>query len=150
MELINEGMIILDLNLDGKKEVIELIADILKGNHRISSKRAYIDDVYERENLIPTAIGDMIAIPHAVSSAVDHSSLVFLRLNKEIEWTKEEKVKYVFGIAVPKMNKNNEHLNIISMIARNILDKDFKQLIFNTTSKEVCLAKFNECSNQII
>ena len=80
MKLINENLILLDMNLQSKDDIISCIADTLENNQRLCDKQQYIDDVYSREDEISTAMGSSIAIPHALSLGVRHTSLVFLRL----------------------------------------------------------------------
>lgn len=146
MELIHEKMIILNAEVSCKEDVLNLIGELMEKNDRLFSKVQYIEDVHEREALTSTAIGDSIAIPHALSSAVKFSSLVFLRLKNKIEWNDGEYVNYIFGIAVPKENKDNEHLKIISMIAKNMLNEKFKRTLFSTESKKEIIQKLTAVS----
>ena len=53
-----------------------------------------------------------------------------MRLKNEISWNTDDKVKYIFCITVPKENRDNEHLQILSLIARNMLDDSFRNLLF--------------------
>lgn len=88
-------------------------------------------------------MSDEIAIPHALSLQVIDSSLVFIRLNDSIVWAENDKVRYVFGIAVPKENRNNQHLKIISSLARNLLDDQFKEKLLSSTNAEECFKILN-------
>ena len=74
MKLINENLILLDMNLQSKDDIISCIADTLENNQRLCDKQQYIDDVYSREDEISTAMGSSIAIPHALSLGVRHTS----------------------------------------------------------------------------
>ena len=46
MKLINENLILLDMNLQSKDDIISCIADTLENNQRLCDKQQYIDDVY--------------------------------------------------------------------------------------------------------
>ncbi len=139
MELIDESLIALDIELNSKDEVIKYICDLMEANGRLLSRDVYVHDVYEREKIYSTAVGLSFAIPHAKSRGVKSNSLVFIRLKNEIEWSQDEKVKCVFGIAVPFENAGNEHLDILAMLARKIVNDEFRQSLFMSKSKRNCL-----------
>jgi mannitol/fructose-specific phosphotransferase system IIA component (Ntr-type) len=138
-ELINESLIALDIHLPDKAAVIDgrhLLAD----GSRLVDRETYIRDVYAREEIVPTGIGDLIAIPHARSAGVSTSSLVYLRLNTAIRWSDEEDARFIFGIAVPEDNVDNQHLKILSSVAKKLLDDDIKSVIIQSTSKQEILS----------
>lgn len=144
MELITEKLILLDENVKDKTTLMNTLVQVLLKENRISDELVFMKDVLEREKIASTAIGDNIAIPHAISTSVKTASLVFLRLNHEIAWNHEDKVKYIFGIAVPFENKDNQHLRILSSLARKMLDDDFKNRILYTSSQEECVTLLKE------
>lgn len=138
-DIITENLILLDIELDDKAAVINEIANVLESELRLVDRELYIQDVYERERIVPTGIGDLIAIPHARSAGVSRSSLVYLRLSSAIRWNDEEEVRYIFGIAVPEENIDNLHLKILSMVAKKLLDDKIKSIIVASTSKQQIL-----------
>jgi PTS system fructose-specific IIA component len=135
-DIITEDLIALEIRLADKAAVIREIANLLDANLRLVDRELYIRDVYEREAMVPTGIGDLIAIPHARSASVSRSSLVYLRLVEPIQWTEEEEARLIFGIAVPEENVDNLHLKILSTIAKKLLDDKIKQIIVESTSKQ--------------
>ncbi len=139
MELINDSLVALDIDLPSKQCVIEKIADLLEESDRLINRQQYIKDVFEREEIISTYIDDMIVIPHARSAAINNASLVYLRLNQPVDWNATEKAKFVFGIAVPADNVDNEYLKILATFARKLLDDTIKPIIFGSKSKEEIL-----------
>ena len=136
MELTKSNFIQLDVDANNKDELLDLIIGLLSEDKRICDTVQLKSDIYDREEIVPTSIGDLIAIPHALSNAVCTASLVYVRLKNEIDWNAEDKAKYIFCITVPKENKNNEHLKILSMIARNMLDDEFRDVLFNSQSQD--------------
>jgi fructose-specific phosphotransferase system IIA component len=135
-DIITENLIALDVKLTDKAAVIDEIANMLAANSRLVDRETYIKDVYEREEIVPTGIGDLIAIPHARSAAVSRSSLVYLRLAAPIQWTEEEEARFIFGIAVPEDNVDNLHLKILSTVAKKLLDDKIKRIIVESISKQ--------------
>lgn len=138
-DIITENLITLDIELADKEAVINEIANLLAADLRLLDREVYIKDVYEREEIVPTGIGDLIAIPHARSAAVSRSSLVYLRLSSPIRWNDDEEARFVFGIAVPEDNVDNLHLKILSTVAKKLLDDKIKKIIIESTSKQQIL-----------
>ena len=138
-DIITENLIDLDIDLPDKTAVIDRVADLLASSSRLVDRELYIRDVYEREEIVPTGIGDLIAIPHARSAGVSSSSLVYLRLSSAIQWNEEEEARFIFGIAVPEDNVDNLHLKILSAVAKKLLDDKIKEIIVESISKQQIL-----------
>lgn len=138
-EIITQDLIALDMVLADKAGVIDQIADLLLAAGRLTDRQQYVRDVYEREAMVPTGIGNLIAIPHARSAGVGVSALVYVRLAAPIAWNEEEQARYVFGIAVPDDNADNLHLKILANVAKKLLDDKIKVLIEESQSKQEIL-----------
>ncbi|MEA4812814.1 MAG: PTS sugar transporter subunit IIA [Anaerolineaceae bacterium] len=143
MDLITEQLISFDEDLSSVQEVFQRISKILFNEGRVKDQSTVYRDLMEREGIIPTAMGNGIAIPHALSDTVITESITILRLKKPIQWTEGEKVKHIFSIAVPKANANQTHLKILSNIARNLLDDTIRRILFSSKDK-------NEIITQIL
>lgn len=138
MDLITKNLILLDQDVSDKQSLLTLFGTALKSEERINDFDLFLQDVMDREALASTAIGDSIALPHAISSTVSHATLVFIRLSDEIKWNSEDKIRYVFGIAVPKENKDNQHLKILSSLARQLLHDEFKNSVLHANNVDEC------------
>lgn len=138
-DIITQDLIALDAALADKAAVIAQIADLLQAAGRLKDREQYIRDVYEREEMVPTGIGNLIAIPHARSAGVGESGLVYVRLAAPIAWNEDEQARLVFGIAVPDDNADNLHLKILANVAKKLLDDKIKQLIEESQSKQEIL-----------
>lgn len=137
--IINEQLIALDVALADKAAVIAQVAGLLDAAGRLSDPARYIEDVYEREAMVPTGIGNLIAIPHARSAGVVVSGLVYLRLAAPVAWNEDEQARLVFGIAVPEENTDNLHLKILSSVAKKLLDDKIRQLLEESSAKQAIL-----------
>lgn len=135
-EIITDNLIALDLSLPDKAAVIEELANLLAADSRLVDKAIYIKDVYSREEMVPTGIGDLIAIPHARSAGVAVSSLAYMRLTAPIRWNEDEEARYIFGIAVPETNVDNLHLKILQSVAKKLLDDKIKEIIVTSPSRQ--------------
>lgn len=136
MELLNENLIVIDANYSSRDDVLNAICDLLIAEDRLLDKQLYLKDVYEREEAVPTSLGFSFAIPHAKSDGVKIASLVFIKLKNEINWTETDKVKFVFGIAVPHAQAGVEHLKILSKLARQMMNEDFRNGLNHAKTKQ--------------
>ncbi|MCR6108992.1 PTS sugar transporter subunit IIA [Bacillus sp. A301a_S52] len=115
---------------------------------RVLVKGGYVDDAYvekmfEREELTSTFMGNYIAIPHGTEDAKDTvlaSGISILQLASPIDYGDGNEVKMVFGIA----GKNNEHLDILSKIAIVCSDEANITKMVNASSEEELLSLFSE------
>ncbi|MDQ0680961.1 PTS system mannitol-specific IIC component [Arthrobacter pascens] len=96
----------------------------------------YIAAMHEREESVSTYMGSFLAIPHGTNAAKDHikrSAVSVIRYPDGIDWNGKQ-VKFVVGVA----GINNEHLHILSSIAKVFTDKaQVAQLEAATTVDEV-------------
>lgn len=138
MEIITDKLIQLDVTLDSKESVINHITSILMSQNRIGDKEKLIEDIYMREEEASTSMGIGIAIPHAKSVAVNQASVVFLRLNRKIDWNTDNDVQMIFGIFVPAQNVDNQHLKILSSLARKLANQEFREELLNVQTQAEC------------
>ncbi|MCQ9163790.1 MULTISPECIES: PTS mannitol transporter subunit IICBA [unclassified Arthrobacter] len=83
---------------------------------------AYVASMHEREESVSTYMGNFLAIPHGTNEAkgnIASSAVSIIRYPEGIDWNGKP-VKFVVGVA----GVNNEHLAILSSIARVFTDKD--------------------------
>ncbi|GAC1595674.1 MAG: PTS sugar transporter subunit IIA [Pseudarthrobacter sp.] len=81
----------------------------------------YIAAMHEREESVSTYMGSFLAIPHGTNAAKDHimkSAVSVIRYPDGIDWNGKQ-VKFVVGVA----GINNEHLHILSSIAKVFTNK---------------------------
>lgn len=96
----------------------------------------YLQAMHEREESVSTYMGSFLAIPHGTNAAKDHirkSAVSFVRYPEGLDWNGKE-VKFVVGVA----GVNNEHLHILSSIAKVFTDKaQVAQLEAATSAEEI-------------
>ncbi|AIW12974.1 PTS mannitol transporter subunit IICBA [Vibrio tubiashii] len=83
----------------------------------------YVDAMFEREKLVPTYLGESIAVPHGTIEAKDKvkkTGIVICQYPAGIQFTDDQGdvAKLVIGIAA----KNDEHIQVITTIT-NALDE---------------------------
>jgi len=123
--VLEEECIILDFETDKKEEAIDKLTQLLFSSKRINSIKRFKKDLLRREKEASTAVGHGVAIPHAKSKYVNKPSVAFLRTKNLIAYDSDKKdVNMFFLIAVP-LESNNEHIKILSTLARKIMNEDF-------------------------
>lgn len=128
----------LDLQSDQKDGVF---VELLNNSHlanRIMDKEAVLAAVRKRESEGSTGMGEGIAIPHAKSNQIKVPTVLFGRSQKGVEWDSldGEPAHVVFLILVPEEHKGDLHLRILQMLARKLMDAEFKQALLTATTKE--------------
>lgn len=131
--IITKELIVLDLEVNSKEEAINELAKVIEKQGKLIDFDGFIKQVFKREEDFPTSIGFDVAIPHGKCDSVKNSALAFAKLKNEIQWSEEEKVKYVFLIAVPEAEAGNTHLQILAQISRNLMREEFREQLRNTT-----------------
>ena len=96
-------------------------------------KENYNEGISNREKEYPTAVLDLIAIPHVKSDLIKTSKLLFIRLTDAVDWDSPDgfKVKSVFVILVPEKDAGQKHLEILSKVAVSLLEEDFQSMILS-------------------
>ena len=135
-KIINLECIHLNLNVKSKEELLDLLSkDAVKVGAGDSSEDI-LEDLWNREKELPTAVGKGIAIPHCRSKSIKSSKLLFYRLNKGITWDVNEEINLAFAILTPN-GENNQHLVLLSKISRHLLRKNFLEMLKNGSEEEI-------------
>jgi PTS system mannitol-specific IIC component len=137
-----------------------LVADSVSLNGRATTRHAAIDEagrllldrgavdegyiaaMHEREESVSTYMGSFLAIPHGTNAAKDHimkSAVSVIRYPDGIDWNGKQ-VKFVVGVA----GINNEHLQILSSIAKVFTNKAQVAQLEAATSVEEVLDLFGK------
>ena len=111
----------------------------------LNDQNVYIQGIYAREELSTTGIGEGIAIPHAQSEAVNAPGLAAMVVKDGVDYQSldNQPAKLFFMIAVPKTG-GNEHLQILAMLSKMLMDTDFKDSLINAQSVEEFMDLINQ------
>ncbi|ADX74917.1 PTS system, mannitol-specific IIC component [Pseudarthrobacter phenanthrenivorans Sphe3] len=105
----------------------------------------YIAAMHEREQSVSTYMGSFLAIPHGTNAAKDHirkSAVSVIRYPEGIDWNGKQ-VKFVVGVA----GVNNEHLHILSSIAKVFTNKEQVARLEAATSVDEVLELFGKVNS---
>ncbi|AGY74905.1 PTS sugar transporter subunit IIA [Clostridium autoethanogenum] len=138
-DIINKDLVVLDLEASSKEEVIRKLSKLIEKQDKLIDFDGYVKQVFEREEDFPTSIGFDVAIPHGKSDSVKSAAVAFARLKKEVKWSEEESVKYVFLIAVPEKEAGDRHLQILAQLSRKIMREEFRTKLQEASNIEEIL-----------
>lgn len=131
---------LIEVNLDGsdRDAVIDELIAKLDDKGILSSGETYKEAILAREAEGTTGMGMNIAIPHGKSDAVNRPAVVYGRSTEGVDWNSMDgtDAKLIFMIAVPTEAAGDEHLKILQMLSRKLMDNDFRNELLEAESKE--------------
>ncbi|EGQ7858774.1 PTS mannitol transporter subunit IICBA [Vibrio parahaemolyticus] len=100
----------------------------------------YVDAMFEREALVPTYLGESIAVPHGTVEAKDRvkkTGIVICQYPSGIQFTEDDDdvAKLVIGIAA----KNDEHIQVITTITNALDEPEAIEKLTSTSDVEEIL-----------
>ncbi len=126
-----------DLKGETRDDIIDEMIQKLKQVGALHSVTEFKQAIMNREKESTTGIGINIAIPHGKSAAVRKPSVVFGIKQSGIDWNSLDgtEAKLIFMIAVPKGNEGNEHLKILQMLSRKLMDDSYRERLLSVQTK---------------
>ena len=146
-EVIKPELVKLDLKPGSKESALEALTDLLFEQGVLTDKQAFLEDVYKRESVSTTGIGNGVAIPHGKSKFVNDTS-VAIGLGKDggLEWeTFDGKpVQLVVLLAVDDNAKGGEHVRLLSQMARKLASEETCRRLVQANSVDEIVSIFSE------
>jgi len=102
--LFKEELFLKDFEAFSKHEAIKQLYDKMQASGYAGND--FLQDVFERENISSTSIGNMVAIPHAISKGAGEDAAAAGILKKPIDWN-GERVQLIFLINITRASKTN-------------------------------------------
>ncbi|RKL64838.1 PTS fructose transporter subunit IIA [Salipaludibacillus neizhouensis] len=139
--ILNEHTIKTNMNAKSKDEALIELANLLLENEYITDIERFMKDIYAREEIGQTGIGNYIAIPHGKSDFVKKLG-VAIGINKsEIPWETMDGngVKGIILFAVGNDNEGAQnHLKLLSLFARKLgNDEVIEKLLQSEKTEDV-------------
>ena len=131
MSVFSPDLVNLDLYASDKTEAISKMAALVVAAGRGTDLDQIVADVLERDALGTPQV-DGVAIPHARSKGVTKSSVVVARTNGVVFDPEEDPADVLMMILVPD-GDTNEHIEILSGLARRLMNPDFTASLRTST-----------------
>ncbi len=138
-DIFSEKNIIVTLNADNKKKVIEELAGVIAGSNPSLDRDALINVLLERERLGSTGIGDGVAIPHGKFSGIVDPIISFGRSPKGVDFeSMDGQPVFLFFLLVAPENSASVHLKALAKIAKILKNNSLrKKLMEARTTEEI-------------
>ncbi|MGW6356946.1 fructose-specific PTS transporter subunit EIIC [Streptomyces sp. NPDC055092] len=132
-EMITADLVDLDLSADTKEAAARALAERMVARGRVTDLDSFLADVAAREAQMPTGLDGGIGIPHCRSEHVTEPTLAFGRSADGIDFgAPDGPADLIFLIAAPA-GADDAHLTILSSLARQLMDEDFKAALRTAT-----------------
>ncbi|WSX17999.1 fructose-specific PTS transporter subunit EIIC [Streptomyces sp. NBC_00988] len=134
------------LDADGKEAVIREMAGLLARTGKVVDVEELVATALRREAQGTTGLGEEIAIPHAKTDAVSAPVVGFARSAEGVEWGSLDgtKARLVFMIAVPEAAAGDEHLRILALLSRKLMDAGFRERLSAAGDESAVLSVLSE------
>ncbi|WP_436957382.1 fructose-specific PTS transporter subunit EIIC [Streptomyces sp. SudanB182_2057] len=124
-----------------KDAAIREMAELLARGGRVADVAELVATALRREEQGSTGLGEEIAIPHAKTDAVTAPVVGFARSAEGVEWGSLDgtKARLIFMIAVPEAAAGDEHLRILALLSRKLMDSGFRERLLAAPDAEAVL-----------
>ena len=128
--------VVLDLDVSSKKRVFEHAGLLFENNHNVARSQVF-DNLFAREKLGSTGLGQGIAIPHGRIKGLKDAVGAMIRMREPIPFDAPDgqPVNLIFVLLVPE-RATDLHLQILSELAQMFSDQVFREQLLKATSAE--------------
>ena len=125
----------------GKEAAIREMAQLLAATGKVTDLEGLIEAALAREAQGTTGLGEEIAVPHAKTEAVTSPVVGFARAPEGVDWGAVDgtAAKLIFMIAVPAEAAGDEHLRLLALLSRKLMDGEFRQRLLAADSRDELL-----------
>jgi PTS system fructose-specific IIC component len=146
LDYVSADTISLSLDASDKRGAIDELADLLDRSGCVADRDGLVQAVLAREEQMSTGLGNELAIPHGKTDAMRQAAVAFSRQADGIDWGSLDgsAAKLFFLIAVPTSAAGNEHLEILAMLSRRLMNADWRARLQAGGSKDEILSILGE------
>ncbi|MFJ7180827.1 fructose-specific PTS transporter subunit EIIC [Streptomyces massasporeus] len=135
-----------ELGASDKASAIREMGELLARTGRVVDVEELVACALHREAQGTTGLGEDIAIPHAKTDAVTEPVVGFARSAEGVEWESLDgtRARLVFMIAVPEAAAGDEHLRILALLSRKLMDVGFRERLLAAPDADTLLGVLRE------
>jgi 2-O-A-mannosyl-D-glycerate-specific PTS system IIC component len=134
-----------------RDEAIRQLTMRLVALGNITDGDAFLTEVFHRESLGPTALGEGLAVPHGKSTVVKEAAFAVATLSKPLEWEGvdgPENVELIFLLAIPPAEAGSTHIQILTELTSRLADDALRARVMAATTAEELLAALEDAPQQ--
>lgn len=144
--VITHDLINLNLKGNSKSKVLTELVNMLYENNRLTQVESFLDDIYLREKLGTTYIGNLVAIPHGKSIVVNQVSIAIGKTTSLIDWNESElsKVSYIVLFAIPDTEESSHFFPVLSEVIDRFITPSFLSQLSKIQTPKLLMQLLNK------
>jgi fructose-specific phosphotransferase system IIA component len=144
-DYLKEDLICLHLKADSKEKVIKELAEWVKKAEGIIDFEKFLTDVFKREEVSSTGIGEGIAIPHARTDAVSKFVIGVGRHSQGVAYnTPDQKPAQLFFLMGVPLADVSGYLKILARLTRLLKKISLREKLLKASSPGEVITAFKE------
>ncbi|EEZ9756543.1 PTS 2-O-a-mannosyl-D-glycerate transporter subunit IIABC [Escherichia coli O25] len=145
--LTHRDALCLNARFTSREEAIHALTQRLAALGKISSTEQFLEEVYRRESLGPTALGEGLAVPHGKTAAVKEAAFAVATLSEPLQWEGvdgPEAVDLVVLLAIPPNEAGTTHMQLLTALTTRLADDEIRGRIQSATTPDELLSALDD------
>ncbi|HBB1919053.1 TPA: PTS 2-O-a-mannosyl-D-glycerate transporter subunit IIABC [Escherichia coli] len=145
--LTHRDALCLNVRFTSREEAIHALTQRLAALGKISSTEQFLEEVYCRESLGPTALGEGLAVPHGKTAAVKEAAFAVATLSEPLQWEGvdgPEAVDLVVLLAIPPNEAGTTHMKLLTALTTRLADDELRARIQSATTPDELLSALDD------
>ncbi|EES2041060.1 PTS 2-O-a-mannosyl-D-glycerate transporter subunit IIABC [Escherichia coli] len=145
--LTHRDALCLNARFTSREEAIHALTQRLAALGNISSTEQFLEEVYRRESLGPTALGEGLAVPHGKTAAVKEAAFAVATLSEPLQWEGvdgPEAVDLVVLLAIPPNEAGTTHMQLLTALTTRLADDEIRARIQSATTPDELLSALDD------
>ncbi|AUZ06687.1 PTS 2-O-a-mannosyl-D-glycerate transporter subunit IIABC [Escherichia coli] len=145
--LTHRDALCLNARFTSREEAIHALTQRLVALGKISSTEQFLEEVYRRESLGPTALGEGLAVPHGKTAAVKEAAFAVATLSEPLQWEGvdgPEAVDLVVLLAIPPNEAGTTHMQLLTALTTRLADDEIRARIQSATTPDELLSALDD------
>ncbi|EGK7413594.1 PTS 2-O-a-mannosyl-D-glycerate transporter subunit IIABC [Escherichia coli] len=145
--LTHRDALCLNARFTSREEAIHALTQRLDALGKISSTEQFLEEVYRRESLGPTALGEGLAVPHGKTAAVKEAAFAVATLSEPLQWEGvdgPEAVDLVVLLAIPPNEAGTTHMQLLTALTTRLADDEIRARIQSATTPDELLSALDD------
>ena len=143
-EILDKKSILLNSDLVDKEEIIEKLVDLANNSGNITNAPKVLEEVFAREKLMSTGIGNNIAIPHTKSDDVSKFTAAMITFEKPVNFDSLDGKKISLAFLI--LSNSDElglHIKVLSKVSRILHNRSFFEELLNLSKNSEVIELFD-------
>ncbi|MFP4329349.1 MAG: PTS sugar transporter subunit IIA [Spirochaetaceae bacterium] len=144
-KLLSPETVVLPLQADSKRGVIEELLDVLMKTGKVSDRQEALDALLEREQKMSTGMEKGVAIPHGKCACVDELVVAAGVSPEGIDFEAlDKKPSHIFIMTLSPKDRSGPHIQFLAEVSQLLREEASRQAVLNASSREEIVAIFQE------